>query len=259
MLFRSSRVWKGSGGEWTSEGYAGRSDTSFRYWLRDGVPGVVGAGPVFGDLTVKGVGLLLTHKTEERSLRVGIHRAHAAADTPFPATFPFVLLAPGLGYFQTNPALPGPGIAFNDKVVNTLLTFSAEWQFSAATRGVAEFARVVTKHDDLGPQGNRGHAAVLHRVGKWTPYIDYAFLRSPARQRTLYAQLDSIRLPDAVPGAALINVLQRVAADNLLVYDQHSWALGTSYALTLTSKVKAEYTLTRIGGVSALEIGRAHV
>ena len=121
------RVWKGSGGEWALDGYAGRSDTHYRFWLRDGVPGVIGAGPVIGDLSVKGIGLLLTHRTEQRSLRVGVHRAHAAAKQPFPATYPFVAVAPGVGYFQTSPALPGPGIAFNDQVVNTVLTFGAEW------------------------------------------------------------------------------------------------------------------------------------
>lgn len=38
----------------------------------------------------------------------------------------------------------------------------------------------------------------------------------------------------------------------MLTFDQHSWAIGTSYALSPTSKIKAEWMRVRIGEVSSL-------
>ena len=38
----------------------------------------------------------------------------------------------------------------------------------------------------------------------------------------------------------------------MLTYDQHSLAIGTSYSLSPTSKVKAEWMRVRIGKVSSL-------
>ena len=36
------------------------------------------------------------------------------------------------------------------------------------------------------------------------------------------------------------------------MYDQSSWSIGTSYALSPTSKIKAEWMRVRIGQVSSL-------
>jgi hypothetical protein len=92
---------------------------------------------------------------------------------------------------------------------------------------------------------------VLKRIEKWTPYISYAYLRSESSQLSLYNKVNSNTVPALIPGAALVNASQRVGADSILVYDQTSWAIGTSYALSSTQKLKAEWMRVRIGQVSS--------
>ena len=59
-------------------------------------------------------------------------------------------------------------------------------------------------------------------------------------------------MPASVPGAVLINASQRAGADGILAYDQSSWAVGTSYSFSATSKLKAEWMRVRIGQTSSL-------
>jgi hypothetical protein len=59
-------------------------------------------------------------------------------------------------------------------------------------------------------------------------------------------------VPTLVPGASLINASQRIGADQILAFDQRSLAIGTSYSLSATSKLKAELMHVRIGQVSSL-------
>ena len=59
-------------------------------------------------------------------------------------------------------------------------------------------------------------------------------------------------VPDFIPGAALINESQRIATDSFPAWDQHSWAIGTAYSFSPTSKIKAEVLRTHIGQMSGL-------
>ena len=50
----------------------------------------------------------------------------------------------------------------------------------------------------------------------------------------------------------MINASQRAGADQLIAYDQNSWALGTSYSISAKAKIKAEYLRAHIGQMSTL-------
>jgi hypothetical protein len=151
-----------------------------------------------------------------------------------------------------DPALPGPGVPMSRNVTNTTLTVGADLGLGAGLRFVGEFARSVVPHSVLAPQGNRGYASLLWTRGHWTPYVSYAFLRSIDSTLALYDAVNFNRLPAAVPDAALVNALQRSGAEQIIAYDQHSWALGTSFAFSAKHKLKAEIMRTRIGAVSKL-------
>jgi len=70
--------------------------------------------------------------------------------------------------------------------------------------------------------------------------------------RNLYNNVNDNTVPDSIPGAALINASQRAGADRIPAWDQNSWSVGTSYALSATSKLKAEYLRSHIGQMSSL-------
>ena len=112
--------------------------------------------------------------------------------------------------------------------------------------------RSVAPGSDLAPKGMRGYAALFKRWEHWTPYVSYAFLRSPRPQTDFYTALNDNTLPAFVPGAAQLTLAQRAGADQIQASRQHSWAVGTAYSFSATQKVKAEYLHTRIGEVSRL-------
>lgn len=90
------------------------------------------------------------------------------------------------------------------------------------------------------------------RTGTWTPYVYYAWLRSDQDMVDLYHAVNGNRVPAWVPQADLINLSQRATADGLEIHDQQTWAVGSAYALTPSSKLKAEWARTRVGSGSSL-------
>jgi hypothetical protein len=249
-----SKNWTMENGDLSLDGYWGKSTADLRFWIRDSIPPVQSSGAVFAEQDVKGGGLVLSYKRNEDTYRIGVHRAvfKLRDGTPFPTTFPFVALAPGIGYFQVNPSLPGPGIPTIPSLTGTAITLGAEVGLGSGFHVVSEFARSFSSNSDISPASTRGYASLLKRVDKWTPYVIYAFLRSPPGPRNLYNRVNYNTVPDFIPGAAPINASQRAGADYLFAYDQNSWAVGTSYSISATSKIKAEYLRTHIGQMSTL-------
>lgn len=247
-----SKTWQSADGEISLDGYAGESSNDFRFWLRDDIPQVQSSGASFRQLTFKGGGLIASFKRADQVLRIGVHRASIRRrdGQQIPQSFPFVTLLPGVGYYQVAAALPGPGIPSVDSVVNTTVTLGLDIGLPHDLRLMAEFARSVAPSSDAAPQGNRGYASVLYRTGKWTPYAFYAFVRSPPRTLNLYTAVSDNAVPGSIPGAAQINQSQRAGADQIVAYDQSSWAIGTSFGISASSKLKAEYMQSHIGAVS---------
>ena len=241
-------------GEFSLEWYLADSKTKFRSWLRDGIPSVQESGAVLSDLSLKASGLVLTHKAEHHTLRATVGRAivKLGRGQPFATGFPFVSLAPGIGYYQVDASLPGPGLPTTQTVTNTTLAVGGEIDLPAGFRVVGEVNHNIVPESDLAPQGTRAYGALLKHAGRWTPYVTYAFMRSAARSRSLYAKVNDNTVPAFIPGAAQINASQRAGADNIIAFDQSSWAVGTSYSFSATSKVKAEYMRTHVGDVSVL-------
>ncbi|MDD2856080.1 MAG: hypothetical protein PHU01_11170, partial [Desulfuromonadaceae bacterium] len=86
-------------------------------------------------------------------------------------------------------------------------------------------------------------------IGAWTPYISVATLQSMSKTRNLYNKVNSSRVPVLNVTAAQINASQRAGADAVIAFDQ-TVALGTSYMINPTNKVKAEWARTQTGDMS---------
>ena len=243
-------------GDWETslDGYGGYFQSNYRVFTRDTVPGVQTRGAQFLKLDFRGVGLVASVRDDENQVRFSVIRAYVknSDGSAFVGNFPFVQVAPGIGYYQVSNALPGPGVGSYSEVQDYLITFGADLALPYRFRLTAEFERTIAKGTPLAPRGNRGYLALSRRIDKFTPYVYYAFLRSPQGQIDEYTRLNDNALPAFIPGAAQINASQRGAADGYDVQDQSSWAFGSSYSLTPTSKLKAEYLRTRIGAVSQL-------
>ena len=253
-----SKNWGMENGDLSLLGYWGKSTAEFRLWLRDNVPPVQSSGAAFVKENFRGGGLVLSYTRNEDTYRIGVHRGVFTVPdgAPIPTTYPFVALASGIGYYQVNGSLPGPGLPTAASETGTVITLGAKVDLGSGFRLVSEFARTVTTpNHDISVASTRGYASLLKRVDNWTPYVIYAFLRSGAQQRNFYNSVNYNTVPDFVTGAALINASQRAGADGLIAYDQNSWALGTSYSFSANSKIKAEYMRSHIGQMSSLVDG----
>lgn len=254
-----SRSWEFGSGDFALEGYWGKSKFKSRYWVRDGMSPVQAPGAVFNAIEFEGGILVLSYKKNEDTFRAGVVKGMGRMrdGTPIQTRYPFVAVLPGVGYYQVDDSIPGPGVGTVDGIHNTIVTLGADVHLDAGFRVISEFARTyVTQPDvDFANASTRGYASLLKRFGKWAPYVTYAFLRSKPSQRDLYVNVNGNRVPDFLPGAALINASQRAGADGILTYDQSSLTLGISYAFSTTSKVKAELMRVRVGQVSSMVDG----
>lgn len=246
------KTWLSETQEWTLEGYLGRAHGDWRLYLRDGFPPELSEGALFQGFDINQGGLVLSLRTDKSYWRLGLHRGEAQPDHGAKASnYPFVSIAPGLGYYQTLPFLPGPGLPTVDTIVTDALTLGAEVELTRNIRLVGEFVRRKIDNATLGQDTTAGYLAVLRPTGKWTPYAYWAGMRSTQSALDLYAATNDSRVPAYFPSAAEINASQVLGADLLSAFDQQSFAIGTSYSPTPTSKVKAEWKYVRTGEVSS--------
>ncbi len=247
-------------GHWTPgalevdlDGFAGWSRTSARVYMRNR-PG--SDGPVAWYEGIHGalVGTVLTVRRGDNRYRLGVLAWDARLDTMrFAKDYPYVPIAPGTGYYQTSNALPGPGVVMRDRIRSQIVSVGFENELPGGFRAVGEGVLRWGERVDLaaGTDAWGGYLSLLRPTGAWTPYVYAASLRSSSRARKLYAKLNGSRIPDSVPDAALLNASQIWGADTVILSDQRTWAVGTSYALASGQVLKAEWQRTHVGRKSA--------
>lgn len=244
----------GADGELTVDAYSGTDDVEARVWTRDGVPPSVPPGILVADLKMRPSGLIATWRGPDTLLRAGIHSVRTRNQNRHGTAvrFPFVSVAPGVGYYQVNAALPGPGIETVPRFRNTVFNLGAEQRFGDGWRVAGEFSRIWQHNTELGSSGRSGYVALFKAFGAFTPYLALSTARTDAQQMDWYRRLTTTRLPPMIPGAAQINASQRLAGESIYVLNQDTLSLGSSYSLGLHGKLKLEWARTRIGEASRL-------
>ncbi len=238
--------------EWTLEGYLGMAHSDWRLYLRDGLGSQVPAGAIYQGIDLRLAGLTFSGRNSGHYWRIGLHRAESEQDAgATPTGYHYVALAPGVGYYQTLPQLPGPGIPSVDTAVGHVLTLGAEIELPHDLRLIGEFARRRLENATSGADTTAGYVALLGQAGKWTPYAYWSGIRSSDESLDLYEAMNDHRVPAFLPSASLINASQILGADALSAFDQQSLAIGTAYSLTPTSKLKGEWMHVRTGRVSS--------
>lgn len=229
--------------------YGGQIDTWARAWSRDGVPGAAPAGASFRLMNVKVRGLVLTARDSTLTWRLGYHSTSTgqASGISLPTTFPRVDLGPGMGYWQVNEGMPGPGLSTVSRIHNHIYTIGAEWHLGDGWRLAGEAVRLRQKDTEVGSDSLSSYLAVFKRIGDFTPYLSVASQRSSATLRDWRVKLTSSPMPDFVPGGSQLNAIDRMTGEGLFVYDQNSQALGLSYAISPTVTVKGEWLSTHVG------------
>jgi hypothetical protein len=245
-----SRSWLPAIGETTLDMFAGEANMVARAHARD-------LGPVFMPVNTDVRGLALTLRQEKATWRVGLHHVATSmrgGGRGFPSHYPSVPIVPGVSYYD----VAGPGTQYAKRIINDVITLGADIEVAPSWRVMAEVVRNIQMRTENGANTAGGYVAVLHKIDRFTPYVSFAKLRSVGDSMKTVRGLDGSVVPYLSPAPAdvaavdALNMSQRVGADIIQAYDQDSLAIGTSFAVTPSSKLKLEWMRTRIGNRSAM-------
>jgi len=243
-----SKTWMTGRFDWTLEAYTGEMDTSVRYYGRERRIDSSNPGSFFVDMTVRSTGLVLTARDIDNVFRAGIHEVDAQNTSgAIHADLPFRPIAPGVGYYDlVNTRLV-------DNIIIPVQTLGASVLLPGDVKLTSEYARMRVSSASEGLSRWGAYLALSRQFGDWTPYVYYARMKSPDGVLEKYKAINGNRVPRLPPpyDAAAINQSQRLTADILSPYDQWTGAIGTSYRLTPTSVLKAEWSHTDSGVVSS--------
>jgi hypothetical protein len=263
-----SKSWSFDLGELTLNGYAGRSTASWRQYQRDNVK-ISGSTVQFGAnyiaLTMDLIGTTLTlQREDEYKFQVAFQgtvinmkdgKRFVTAESLMPASY-FVpaTLAPALSGSAYAPT------RYNDKLNSLGFVFGTEINLPENFKFIAEYSRrKVGEAGDSGVDTNGGYFAILKEFDGWTPYVSFAMLKSNSEALKRYQAINyssglSVKagIPPTVQAIAndavkSVNASQRLMADGLTNFDQHTLAIGAAYRFTPTQKIKFEWARTHVG------------
>lgn len=238
-----TRNWAIGASDLSLDVYSGQAKVWIRVASRD-------TGVGFYDYRTHVSGSVLTWRAEDTMVRFGWHHAGTKSiDGPEnPQRLAHSQIMPGVGFYGVSD--------YTNRISNDILTIGLDQRLPDNWRLMLEMERNVQHKTDLGANTAGGYIALLKTLDKWTPYVAASVLKTvgaPARLRESVNQVDANALvPFVGPvGAGMIGAGQRQLVDGIPYYDQHSLALGTSYAITPHSKVKAEllHTWVKKGSV----------
>lgn len=239
------KSWDFDDTELNLDGYWGRTTTPWRIYHRDA------ATPDFVDINIEARGLLLSLNRNEDIYRAGFHNGdltlkNGGAFTPdlIPVTMNPLSGISGTYY------VPSTERVF--KLATPAYNIGMDVGLGHDFRAVAEYVRRMIKGVGTGPDTESYYLSLLKKVDNWTPYLSYARIKS--RNLAVYQSINDARVTSTgAPQSVIdgINATQRNGADNMTMFDQHSWAIGTSYALDPKSKIKAEWLIVDTGAVSS--------
>lgn len=242
-----TRTWPLGSGEMALDLYSGRSKQTLRTWVRDGIGDALPAGANFIRMTTEAQGLVATWSDADAKARLGMHRVVVTPPSHLAIVVrpTWVPLGPGLGYWQTTPGIPGPGVETVSSVTSYYLTGGVEFSPAPGWKVASELSRVRPVGTDRSIDTRGGYLSVTRQLGRWSPYLSFGRLVSSDTSLTWARTLDETTLPAGLPGAEPLNASMRVSAELAPVYDQRSWAFGAAYALSATGRLKAEWLHTR--------------
>lgn len=246
-----NKTWDLAGGELTLSGYAGLLNNFSRQSPYNQPP--LSAAASYMQIDTKSYGLVLTFEHDDDIFRIGAHDSfsHRHDGQGMEVTFPFVSIMPGVGYYQVSNDMPGPGVPKVNDVRSISYVAGAEIGLGDGFRLMGEYVRRDIRNIVTGPDSQAGYLALLKSIDDWTPYISMAHVQSMEKSLNLYRGLRNNTVPNFIPGADILNASQRATAASVDIYDQTTWAIGTSYSLSPTSKLKAEWAITKTGDASS--------
>ena len=250
----ASKTWGFSEGELTLDGYVGTTNSYFRKSAFSFAP--ISAQAEFFPIRMNSYGAALTFQDDDNTFRISAHDSYTSCTNCtkgnyFRVDFPYVQIMPGVGYYKVSNQMPGANLPEVEVVHTPVYTAAADVSLGYGFRLTGEYVRRNVRNIAVGVDSQGGYVALLKSFDEWTPYISMAFLQSMDKTMDIYNKVSQNVIPAMIPGSATLNATQRAGASSIPAYDQKTWAIGTSYRLSSTSKLKAEWAITDTGNVSS--------
>ncbi|MFA6144995.1 MAG: hypothetical protein WCW84_09395 [Sulfurimonas sp.] len=226
--------------------YAKANDKAYRFYTRDDLSmyGGYAKGVNFQKLDFETTGLTINYETDENDkFRFGVYSAKVTKDgTGTAGNFTLQMASPtsplyGYPYpfYQPDGAL--------DKSEAIAFTVGMDYGLGDGYRLTSELAMRNMIGADTGPNAKSGYISVSKKIDKWTPYITVATLRAENNVKNLYNNLDSDPINNVIP-------VNRQYSDMVVVSEQNSYTVGTSYSIAPLQKIKAEWMHVDVGSYS---------
>lgn len=238
-----SKTWVGDDMDWILEAYTGKVESHWRFYGRERTPDQASPGSWFLPINFRSTGLVMTARSLDDTFRIGFHGVEASRDG---AKIGAPIIETPLGGGQVAYSV---GVGGRDRIFVPVFTLGASVLLPAEVRVTGEFARIsVTDSISEGLSRWGAYLALSKRIGAWTPYVYYAKMKSTDSALALYRKLNGNVL---APPFTALNPTQKLLADLVVPFDQSTVALGTSFRLTPSSLVKAEWSQVRTGDASS--------
>lgn len=237
-----SKTWVGDDLDWILEAYTGKVETHWRFYGREMTPDQASPGSWFLPINIRSTGLVMTARSLDNTFRIGFHEVEASRDG---ATIGAPIVETPLGGGRVVYSIGSGG---RGKIFVPVFTLGASVLLPAEVRVTGEYARISVDSVSEGLSRWGAYLALSKRIGAWTPYVYYAKMKSTESAFDLYRKLNGNVLP---PPFTALNSSQKLLADIVVPFDQSTVALGTSFRLTPSSLVKAEWSQVRTGAASS--------
>lgn len=226
-------------------GYLGTTSTTNRVWFRSGIPGALKQGSTYLPLRATVGGTVLSWSKDEDLLRFGLHYAtvcnkNAQKWLMRPYRVPFGNT--GQWYYPVTPTT-------SDHARNTMrlvfLTAAVNWALGNDFYFTGEAVKRSVLGMTHGYDSTSFYLQLRRSMGRWTPYITYAYQRS---RDDVLQLVDTMNASSGIP---MLDQLNHAAADRLLASNQYSWMIGTSFDINSSNRIKFEYMRTHVRNASS--------
>lgn len=243
------KTWAAGSGDISLEAYWGRNNGYWRQNFRTSYLGMEPAGPYYLPLSLTIRGLSLAYRNDEDVYKASYYLANDHLRDGGKWVVPTLETpAPGVSYYNVIPG--GPNDMRDARL--RVLVLGADVSIGNGYRLAGEAFQRRTLEVPGGFNSAGGYLALRKQIGHWTPYVYHARLRSTGSALDLYRAFNNPSVPSSVDPTGFITAMQKSGADAFGAYDQHTWSIGTAYALNPNSKLKAELSQTHVGTASSL-------
>ena len=151
----------------TLDGYWGKTNTKWRVYFRDGVPGMLPSGPKFQPIEVKPMGVALTYRKNDDIYlasfqKIAIKRTDGQRWPDAPV---LVSLAPGISYYDLQPGIGVPG---HDAFDMTVFIIGADIGLGDEIRLAGEYVKRRLQEVKSGLNSGGEYLSLRKRIGQ--PY-----------------------------------------------------------------------------------------